>query len=97
MSPMQKFRGAGSPDEGVRGYAGSASSNSPPSSKAHVGADALVRPASGTTQRSRLRRQDSDGKTDGSRNLLRTIASDLHFWIPLIVLAGGLLLLDKLR
>jgi hypothetical protein len=31
------------------------------------------------------------------RNLLRAIATDIHFWIPLIVLAGGLLLLDKLR
>jgi hypothetical protein len=33
----------------------------------------------------------------GPRNLLRVIATDLHFWIPLSVLAGGLLLLDKLR
>lgn len=32
-----------------------------------------------------------------SRNLLQAIFTDLHFWIPLIVLAGGLLLLDKLR
>jgi hypothetical protein len=31
------------------------------------------------------------------RNLFRAIATDIHFWIPLIVLAGGLLLLDKLR
>ena len=30
-------------------------------------------------------------------NLFREIATDLHFWIPLIVLAGGYLLLDKLR
>lgn len=30
-------------------------------------------------------------------NLFRTVATDLHFWIPLIVLLGGLLLLDKLR
>ena len=30
-------------------------------------------------------------------NLFRAIATDLHFWIPLIVLVGGLLLLDKLR
>jgi hypothetical protein len=29
--------------------------------------------------------------------LFRAIASDIHFWIPLGVLAGGLLLLDKLR
>ena len=31
------------------------------------------------------------------RNLFRAIATDVHFWIPLCVLAGGLLLLDKLR
>jgi hypothetical protein len=31
------------------------------------------------------------------RNLLRAIATDLHFWIPLSVLIGGLFLLDKLR
>jgi hypothetical protein len=31
------------------------------------------------------------------RNLFRMIATDIHFWIPLFVLAGGLLLLDKLR
>lgn len=30
-------------------------------------------------------------------NLFRAIATDLHFWIPMIVLVGGLLLLDKLR
>ena len=32
-----------------------------------------------------------------SRNLLHAIATDVHFWIPLSVLVGGLLLLDKLR
>lgn len=31
------------------------------------------------------------------RNLFRAIVTDIHFWIPLCVLAGGLLLLDKLR
>jgi hypothetical protein len=30
-------------------------------------------------------------------NLFRVIATDIHFWIPLIVLAGGVLLLDNLR
>jgi hypothetical protein len=36
--------------------------------------------------------------TDGPpRKLFRAIATDLHFWIPLCVLLGGLLLLDKLR
>ena len=39
----------------------------------------------------------SSTQTDSSRNLFRAIASDVHFWIPLVVLAGGLLLLDKLR
>jgi len=34
--------------------------------------------------------------TDRSRNLLRAIGTDIHFWIPLCVLLGGLLLLDKL-
>lgn len=32
-----------------------------------------------------------------SRNLFRAVATDLHFWIPLSVLLGGLFLLDKLR
>jgi hypothetical protein len=35
--------------------------------------------------------------TDRSRNLFRAIVTDIHFWIPVSVLAGGLLLLDKLR
>jgi hypothetical protein len=35
--------------------------------------------------------------TTDKRSLFRAIATDLHFWIPLTVLIGGLLLLDKLR
>jgi hypothetical protein len=31
------------------------------------------------------------------RNLYRAIATDIHFWIPLSVLVGGVFLLDKLR
>jgi hypothetical protein len=31
------------------------------------------------------------------QNLFRAIATDIHFWIPLIVLVGGFLLLDRLR
>lgn len=31
------------------------------------------------------------------RKLFRVIGTDVHFWIPLSVLIGGLLLLDKLR
>lgn len=30
-------------------------------------------------------------------SLLRTIMRDIHFWIPLIVLLAGLLLLQELR
>ena len=33
---------------------------------------------------------------DRSQSMLRAIATDIHFWIPLVVLAGGFLLLDKL-
>ena len=30
------------------------------------------------------------------RNLFRVIATDIHFWIPVVVLVAGFLLLDKL-
>ena len=33
----------------------------------------------------------------GSRRMFSAIATDIHFWIPLSVLVGGLFLLDKLR
>jgi hypothetical protein len=36
-------------------------------------------------------------EADNSRSLFRAIATDLHFWIPVTVLIGGLILLDKLR
>jgi hypothetical protein len=39
----------------------------------------------------------SPSKTDAPRSLLRAIFTDPHFWIPLVVLLGGLVLLDKLR
>ena len=39
---------------------------------------------------------ETNGRT-GSRNLFSAIATDVHFWIPLSVLFGGLFLLDKLR
>ena len=41
----------------------------------------------------------SDGVTGTTspRGRFIAIATDLHFWIPLSVLMGGLLLLDKLR
>jgi hypothetical protein len=32
-----------------------------------------------------------------SRNLFLMILTDLHFWIPLAVLCGGFLLLEKIR
>jgi hypothetical protein len=35
--------------------------------------------------------------TNRPRNLFRVIATDIHFWIPFVVLVGGLILLDKLR
>jgi hypothetical protein len=34
---------------------------------------------------------------DRPSRLIRAIATDVHFWIPLSVLLGGLVLLDKLR
>jgi len=39
----------------------------------------------------------SPTKNDAPRRLFRAIATDVHFWIPLSVLVGGLVLLDKLR
>ncbi len=39
----------------------------------------------------------SPREVDGPRNIFYAIATDLHFWIPLTVLLGGLFLLDKLR
>jgi hypothetical protein len=32
-----------------------------------------------------------------ANSLLRTVATDIHFWIPLLVLAAGLVLLHELR
>jgi len=37
------------------------------------------------------------GPTSRNRDILRAIATDVHFWIPLGVLLGGLVLLDHLR
>jgi hypothetical protein len=36
-------------------------------------------------------------KFSSARRRWQAIFTDLHFWIPLAVLAGGFLLLDKLR
>jgi hypothetical protein len=38
----------------------------------------------------------SDTNT-GRSSILRAIATDLHFWIPLSVLLGGLVLLDRIH
>ena len=40
---------------------------------------------------------DQQNQNTVSRGLLRVIATDIHFWIPLAVLVAGLLLLNKLR
>jgi hypothetical protein len=39
---------------------------------------------------------ETSHRTD-SGSMFRAIATDIHFWIPIGVLLGGLLLLDKLR
>jgi len=36
-------------------------------------------------------------RSDHPRNLLLAIVTDIHFWIPLVVLLAGFFLLDKLR
>jgi hypothetical protein len=36
-------------------------------------------------------------KTAARRFVFRAIITDVHFWIPLSVLLGGLILLDKLH
>jgi hypothetical protein len=37
-------------------------------------------------------------KTDtGSRNWMKSVFTDVHFWVPLVVLIGGLILLDAIR
>jgi hypothetical protein len=41
--------------------------------------------------------RNQQNENTASRSLLRTIATDIHFWIPLAVLMAGLLLLNKLR
>jgi len=39
----------------------------------------------------------SPKQAGGSSDVFHAILTDLHFWIPLTVLLGGLFLLDKLR
>jgi hypothetical protein len=40
-------------------------------------------------------RQDGDGGDSGGR--VRSVLTDVQFWVPVIVLLGGLLLLHSLR
>jgi hypothetical protein len=40
---------------------------------------------------------NGDNSCSSPHGLLRVIATDIHFWIPLAVLIGGLMLLNKLR
>jgi hypothetical protein len=41
-----------------------------------------------------LKQQNGRAESD---TLLRIIATDIHFWIPLLVLLAGLVLLHELR
>jgi hypothetical protein len=38
-----------------------------------------------------------EGGQEEASSLLRMVATDIHFWIPLLVLAAGLVLLHELR
>jgi hypothetical protein len=40
--------------------------------------------------------KDETGRTEPA-SLFRTIATDIHFWIPLLVFLAGLVLLHELR
>jgi hypothetical protein len=33
----------------------------------------------------------------GSKNWMKSVFTDVHFWVPLVVLIGGLILLDSIR
>jgi hypothetical protein len=37
----------------------------------------------------------SDGR--GSRSWVRSVLTDIHFWVPVVVLIGGLLLLRAIH
>jgi hypothetical protein len=36
---------------------------------------------------------DQNGRTDQTRNRMAIVFTDIHFWVPIAVLVGGLLLL----
>jgi hypothetical protein len=36
---------------------------------------------------------EQNGRTDQTRSWMATVFADIHFWVPVVVLVGGLLLL----
>jgi len=38
-----------------------------------------------------------NGGTDQARSWVETVLTDIHFWVPVVVLIGGLLLLRFIR
>ena len=36
---------------------------------------------------------NQNGRTDQTRNWVEIVLTDIHFWVPVVVLVGGLLLL----
>jgi len=39
----------------------------------------------------------SENSTDTARSVAAAIATDVHFWVPALILAAGLLLLTLIR
>jgi hypothetical protein len=39
----------------------------------------------------------TENREQGSRSLLNLIMHDVHFWVPVVVLVGGLLVLNWIR
>ena len=37
---------------------------------------------------------EQNGRTEQTRNWVTIVLTDIHFWVPIIVLIGGLLLLE---
>ena len=40
---------------------------------------------------------EQNGRTEQNRSWVAIVLTDVHFWVPVIVLAGGLLLLRIIR
>jgi len=36
-------------------------------------------------------------KTDGTRSWMASVLTDIHFWVPVVVLIGGLILVRFIR